>query len=157
MSFLDQNLLPGEEIIYRTRKHYILFLVPVLLTIATFYFLLNQNPYVAKVAFLPAIAAIISWANQFLTYVTSEFAVTNKRIRMREGFFYRHTNETRLATIADVSVNQSLVGQMLNFGTIFINAFGGGEDPFTQIASPNEFQRQLQAQLDLITRQKPPV
>lgn len=155
MSFLDNNLLPGEEIIYRTRKHMIIFLIPALLTIFTFFFLMNSNPFIVKATIFPAGAALITWCNQLLTYVTSEFAVTNKRIRMREGFFLRHTNETRLATIADVSVNQSLLGQILNYGTIFINAFGGGEDPFTMIAAPNEFQKQLQTQLDKITRLQP--
>lgn len=154
MGFLDQNLLPSEQIIYRTRKHFIIFTNPALLTLFTLFFALNDNPYVVKASIVVAAVALLSWLNQLLLYYTSEFAITNKRIRMREGFFFRHTNETRLATIADVSVSQSLVGQMLNYGTVVINAFGGGEDPFTQLARPNEFQRQLQMQLDQFTSSK---
>ena len=152
MGFLDNNLLPNEEIIYRTRKHYIIFINPVLLTAFALFFALHSNPYVVKASLLVGLAALLTWANQLLIYMTSEFAVTNKRIRMREGFFFRHTNETRMTTIADVSVNQSLIGQMLNYGTITVNAFGGAEDPFSLLAAPNEFQRQLQIQLDQTTR-----
>lgn len=150
MSFLEKNLLPDEEIIYRTRKHWIIFLTPFLLSIAAIFCLLNNNSFVVNMSIFPAAAAVILWLTQWLIYITSEFAITNKRIRMREGFFYRHTNETRLATIADVTITQSLAGQLLNYGTVFINAFGGAEDPFTQIKAPNEFQKQLQVQLDKI-------
>ena len=152
MSFLDQNLLPGEEIIYRTKKHYIIFFTPALLIIVACVFLFNSNHYVVKLAIFPAAAAVIAFLNQLLLYVTSEFAVTNKRVRMREGFFVRHTKETRLATIADVQVDQNVLGQLLNYGSVSLQAFGGSEDPFTLLDKPNEFQKQLQLQLDKITR-----
>lgn len=152
MTQLDNNLLSDEQILYRTKKHWIIFFTPALLTIAAFFFLLNQNEYVYRIAWLPAIAAVITGINQFLLYITSEFAVTNKRIIMREGFFFKHTNETRLTTIANASVYQSLLGQILNYGAIEIQAFGGNTDPFTLIAHPNTFQKQLQNQLDKMTK-----
>jgi uncharacterized membrane protein YdbT with pleckstrin-like domain len=152
MTQLDNNLLPDEQILYRTKKHWIIFFVPAILTIAAFFFFLNQNEYVSRIAALPAFAAVIAWINQFLLYITSEFAVTNKRIMMREGFFFKHTNETRLSTIANASVYQSLIGQILHYGAIEIQAFGGSTDPFLLIANPNEFQKQLQGQLDRMTK-----
>ena len=70
---------------------------------------------------------------------------------MREGFFYRHTNETRLATISQINVNQSLLGQILNFGTVIINAFGAF-DTFTMIAKPFLFQKYVNEQLDKVAK-----
>lgn len=148
MSILDKNLLPDEQITFRTKKSMIIFLIPVILTLFTLFFLVNSNPYVFKISFLPAIAAAISWLTQSLLYNTSEFAVTTKRIIMREGFFIRHTNDTRLSTIANISVDQGLLGQMLDYGTVILHAFGGDADPFMQIAAPNEFRKQMQIQLD---------
>jgi uncharacterized membrane protein YdbT with pleckstrin-like domain len=152
MSALDRSLLPDEQITYRTKKHWIIFTIPVVTLLITLLFLINPNPYVTKVAFFPALAALVVWINTTLNYVTSEFAVTNKRVLMKEGFFVRHMNETRLATISNVNINQSLLGQILNYGTISINTFGGDNDPFSEIAFPIEFQKQLQAQLDNTTR-----
>lgn len=152
MQSLAKNLLPDEQIIYQTKKHWIIFLIPAVLAIMTIFSLFNSNPYIVKMAFIPAIGTIITLANQILLYITSEFAITTRRIMMREGFFFRHTNETRLASIANVSVTQSLLGQMLNYGAVVIYAFGGGTDPFLQIAFPNEFQKQLQNQLDKIVK-----
>lgn len=151
MSFFDKNLLPDEQIAYRTKKHFIIFLVPVAMTCFIFFFLFSGNEYMPRLAWIPAIAAVILWLNSWLIYTTSEFAITNKRILMKEGFFTRHTNETRLSAIANVSVYQTLLGQLLNYGAVNINAFGGETDSFLQIASPFEFQKQLQAQLDKLT------
>ncbi|EKD53945.1 MAG: putative membrane-associated protein [uncultured bacterium] len=152
MGLIDRNLLPDEQILYRTKKHIIIFLTPLIWIIATLFFLLNPNPMVVKVAIAPAIAALITGVNQWLDYMTSDFAVTNKRILMKEGFFFRHTNDLRLATVSNITVNQSLLGQMLDYGTVVINPFGGENDIFTAIAHPLTFQKESQAQLDKMVR-----
>lgn len=151
MSYIDSSLLPDEQIVFRTKKHWIIFFIPAVLAAMTVFFLTNSNPFVAKMWVVPAVGMVITLINQLLMYATSEFAITSKRIIMREGFFFRHTNETRLATIANVSVNQSLLGQVLDYGTVIIHAFGGDSDPFMQIAGPNAFQKALQAQLDKVS------
>lgn len=152
MNSLDKNLLTDEKILFQTKKHWIIFFVPALLIIVSIFFFTNENPLVQKFSAIPLLGAVITAINQFLLYITSEFAVTTRRIIMREGFFFKHTNETRLATIANVSVNQSLLGQILNYGTVIIHAFGGDRDPFMAISNPNEFQKQLQMQLDKIVK-----
>lgn len=152
MGFIERNLLPDEQVIYRTKKHYIIFLAPAFWTCVIFIFYFNSNDYVQKAAFIPAIAALFYWAKELLNYYTSDFVVTTKRIIMKEGFFFRHTNETRLTTISNVTINQDLLGQALNYGTVLINSFGGETDPFLQIASPLEFQKYALGQLDKISR-----
>jgi uncharacterized membrane protein YdbT with pleckstrin-like domain len=148
MSYIDKNLLTDEKIIFRTKKHLIIFFIPMLWTAATLFCYFNENPYLVKASILPAIAGFGAWLNSLLIYVTSEFAVTNKRIMMKEGFFFRHSNEIRLATVAKVSVNQSLLAQLLNYGTVNLDPFGGKTDSFSEIASPFVFQKEVQEQLD---------
>jgi uncharacterized membrane protein YdbT with pleckstrin-like domain len=152
MSYIDKNLLSDEKILFRTKKSFIIFLIPVCWTIAAGFCFMNSNPYVVKVAWAPSLAAIFFWLYQGINYISSDFAITNKRILMREGFFFRHTNDTRLTTIANVNVNQSLLAQALNYGTVFINTFGGNADPFTEIENPFEFQKTLQQQIDQLIR-----
>lgn len=147
MSYLDKNLLENEKILYRTKKHWIVFFQPVFWAVVTVIFLLVSNPILHKIIFLPAILTIIYLGNQLLLYYFSEFAITNIRIIMREGFFFRHTNDTRLSAIATVNVVQGLVGQALDYGTVFINSFGGESDPFMDIDSPVKFKNALQEQL----------
>ena len=152
MSSIEKNLLPDEQILYRTRKHWIIFFAPTAWVIAAIFFAFNSNPWVVMAAIAPAAAALITGFGKWLEYITSDFVLTNKRVMMKEGFFTRHTNELRLATVSNMNVNQSLLGQLFNYGTVIISPFGGREDIFTEIAHPFEFQKQVQAQLDKVAK-----
>ena len=149
MSYIDRNLLPDERILFRTKKHLIIFFFPALWLIfcvfASNY--MNANSILAKVEWVPWLLALLIWGSVGLNYYTSEFAITNKRVMMREGFFIRHANEMRLTAISQVNVDQNLIGQMLNFGTVSINAFGAF-DAYTLIDKPGVFQRTVNQQLD---------
>lgn len=152
MSYIDNNLLTDERILFRTRKHIIVFLIPLLLLIfsfcATYY--MNANPILFNMSWVPWLITFIMWAYIGIDYLCSEFAVTNKRVMMREGFFYRHANETRLSAISQINVDQSLLGQLLDYGIVSINAFGAF-DAFTMIAKPFVFQKCVNEQLDKIS------
>lgn len=152
MSTINKNLLSDEQIVYRAKKHWIIFLAPFVWLLATLFFLFNPNPLVVKLAVVPAFAAVVLGLNKWLQYITSEFVLTNKRILMREGFFTRHSTELRLGTVSNMNVDQGLLGQLLDFGTVLINPFGGVVDQFTEIARPFEFQKQTQMQLDKIVK-----
>lgn len=167
-NYIDQNILPDEKILYRTKKHYIIFFRPVVWTLATiailFYpshaffqndttaalFYLNHPTQILGVLF--AFIMLLSWANAWLIYSVSEYAVTTNRILMREGFFAKHINETRIATIANVNIVQGPVGQLLGFGTVVIKTFGGNDDPFIEIPNPLEFKKQLEIQLNQLQK-----
>jgi uncharacterized membrane protein YdbT with pleckstrin-like domain len=108
---------------------------------------MSKNELLQRVDWAPWLLALLFWAHCGLEYLTSEFAVTNKRVMMREGFFYRHTNEIRLTAISQVNVDQSILGQILNYGTVSINAFGAF-DAYSLIAQPFQFQQFVNAELD---------
>lgn len=152
MSKIEKNLLPDEQILYRTRKHWIIFFAPAVWALAAVIFVFNSNPWVVMAAIAPAAAAVILGFGKWLDYITSEFVLTNKRVMMREGFFTRHTSELRLATVSNMNVDQSLIGQFFDYGTVITSPFGGKEDVFTEIAHPFEFQRQVQMQLDKVAK-----
>ncbi len=152
MRKIDRELLPDEQILFRTGKHYIVFYVPLVWLLVVIAFLFIPNPFMIKFAIVPAMAALLTGINQWFIYYFSDFAVTNRRIIMKEGFFFQHTLEIRLSTVSNMSFNQSLIGRFLNYGTLIISPFGGREDFFQDIARPLEFQKYAQAQLDQIVR-----
>ena len=149
MSYIDRNLLSDERILFRTRKHLIIFFWPVVWLIFSYYAssYMGANQLLHAVQWTPWAVAALLWSVVGLSYYTSEFAVTNKRIMMREGFFTRHANEMRLTAISQVNVDQNLIGQMINFGTVSINAFGAF-DSYTLISNPGGFQRCVNEQID---------
>lgn len=151
MSYIDRNLLPDERIVFRTKKHLIIFSMPVLVLIFSAYIatFMGNNPILEHVQWVPWVVTLLIWGCVGLNYYSSEFAVTNKRVMMREGFITRHSNELRLSAISQVNVDQNLIGQMLNFGTVSINAFGAA-DGYTIIDHPNVFQKAVNEQLDRV-------
>ena len=156
MSYLDRNLLNGETILFRTKKHWIVFFAPVFWALATLFLYFQPNPIMHNFAYVPAILTVLYLLNTLIIYYFSEFAITNIRVVMREGLFFRHINDTRLSALAMVNVVQGIIGQALDFGTVFINSFGGESDPFTDIDSPIKFKNALQEQLFLVQKKTNP-
>lgn len=163
----NTDLLSDEKIIYRTKKHPIIFFNAILWTLISifiyytiiprFAMALSSIPLATQILLintfsaLPWIACAFFWASAGILYATSDFTITTKRLIMREGFFIRHTSDTRLSTVSHLNIDQSLIGQALNYGTITINSFGGNRDGFMQIANAKKFQNSVQEQLNKIT------
>lgn len=153
MGYIDKNLLPGEEIVFRTKRSLIIFLLPAAWTVFAFYAVpyMQTNPILAKLDWAPWLIAFLWWAYYGIEYLSSDFVVSNRRVMMREGFFNRHSAELRIATISQVNVDQSLFGQLLNYGILSLNAFGAF-DVYPQVSNPYAFQRAINEQLDGSTR-----
>ncbi len=88
MSYIDRNLLPDERIMFRTKKHLAIFVFPVLVLILSAFAasFMSGNDILENVQWVPWVVTLLIWSAVGLNYYTSEFAVTNKRIMMREGF-----------------------------------------------------------------------
>ncbi len=145
MSYVDRNLLEGELVVYRARLHAIIFILPVVLAVLG----LALAWYFASwiVAAVTVILAILIAFPRFVRYVSSEFAVTNKRVIVKVGLVYRQTLELVLAKVETIGVEQTVPGRLLNYGTIIVTGTGGTKEPFKDIANPLEFRRQVQSQL----------
>jgi uncharacterized membrane protein YdbT with pleckstrin-like domain len=148
MSYVERNLLGDEKVIFMTKKHLIIFFIPAAVTLVALIAIpfMTHNPILRGLEWLPWTVALILWAYAGLEYWTSEFAVTNQRILMREGFFYRHASDMRLHSISQINVVQDPIGQLLKYGTISLNAFGAYDD-FSYIAHANEFKNAVNEQL----------
>ena len=146
MSYIEGSLVPGERIVYRAHLHWITFLAAgfVLLLFtggALFVAAVDNNQGVAFVIFLIGILPL-AWS--YLRYRCSEFAVTDKRVLIKTGMIRRHTLETLLNKVENISVEQGLLGRMLDYGTIQVTGTGSTKETFTNIIAPLEFRKQVQ-------------
>jgi uncharacterized membrane protein YdbT with pleckstrin-like domain len=148
MSYVDSQLLAGETVRYRARLHRGIFTAPAVFGVLTLAALIGAIAAGHWWWLLVAVTAIIggfTFSRAWVTYKTSEFAVTDKRVVIKVGWIRRRTLETMLSKVEGVGVDQGLAGRMLGYGTIEVTGTGGTREEFTRIADPLEFRRQVQA------------
>lgn len=162
MSYIENNLLRDEKIILLYRPHWIIFAGPLFaallaLGLALFgrdFFLTNTillgYPLYDLAALFCAVASLYYFISAWVTFVTSEFGITNKRVLMKTGFIRRDSLELFMEKIEAIHVEQPIFGRILNYGTIMVIGTGGTKDPFFYIPDPIVFRRIVQQQIDLI-------
>ena len=146
MSYIDNHLLPGEVVSYRTRLHWKVFVIPFLISIlmvALAIWALSAKKNVLAIApfVVTAIILFVPWIQRR----SSEFAVTNKRVIIKLGFMTTRSMELLLSKIEGITVSQSLAGRMFGFGEIIVTGSGGTQEPFADIQSPLDFRQAVQA------------
>ena len=120
-SYISETLIEGESVTYEAKLHWVIF---------------------------------ISWRSIFTLFVhpllerlSSEFAVTNKRVIWKEGIIRRTTGEMNLGKIENVQVDQSIAGRIFNYGIVALVGTGGTRESFNLISAPLRFRQAiLQAQ-----------
>lgn len=155
MSYIDNNLLPSERILYRTQAHWVVFLFPLFWSLMSLYFLsVTGNPVFKLVGYLLGIAAFFTWIQASIVFSSSEFGLTDKRVIIKVGLIRRNTLETLLQKIESLQVSQSILGRIFNFGTITVCGTGGSRDIFKNIDDPLVFRRAVQEQIHQVLNQR---
>jgi len=142
MGYIESNLLPGERVVYKSQLHWSIFLRSSLIAVVGIALLAIQPMLGALVFLLGLILAL----PVFIRYKTSEFGITTKRVVIKVGFIQRRTVELLLRQIEAIAVDQSLMGRMMNFGSITLSGTGGVREIFHNIAAPLDFRHQIQSQ-----------
>jgi uncharacterized membrane protein YdbT with pleckstrin-like domain len=145
MSYVSKSLLPGERVTHETRLHKLMFTWPAVAglgAIALAFTSTSASTLAAGVLFgIAVLWGLAVWVR----YVSSEFAVTDKRVIIKVGLLHRRTVEMLLIKVEAIAVDQSLGGRLFGYGTIVVVGTGGTRESFENIADPLEFRRAVQA------------
>lgn len=147
MSYIQKTLLADETLLYRTHKHWVIFLFPAFWTVVGLA-LCTQKDILVLLGYLVLIVALYYWLSAFVSFTTSEYAVTDRRVLIKTGFVQRQTWETLLSKIATLEIQQTILGRILGYGTLVIQNTGGGKDAFTVISNPLMFKQNVQQQTE---------
>jgi hypothetical protein len=172
MGYIEKNLIPGEDIIYTSRLHWIIFFWPAFFCLIfvigliikafhlwlyffrsgldTLMFILSSNMFIVLNIWVIFFLSLV----QLINLKTSEFGVTNKRVLVKVGFIRRYSIELLLTKVEGIQVVQSILGRVLGYGTIIVTGTGGGKEPFHKIDDPFEFRRKVQEQIEAIQKLK---
>jgi uncharacterized membrane protein YdbT with pleckstrin-like domain len=152
MNYVRRVLQPGETVTHETRLHSIIFL-PAILWFAVAVVLLivamtlDGDLRIGGEA-LAAFAAIFGLAAgvpALIRRMTTDLAVTDRRVIYKSGVLARHTLEINRSKVESVDVDQSVLGRILNFGTIVVRGTGGSLEPIRMISDPLTFRSHITA------------
>jgi len=145
MSYIRSILQPNEQILIVGKLHWIVYIQSILclgagvILVALEYNLPNEyvpTYLVYTTIFVFGVGALISFLRAWFIRWITEFAVTDRRVIYKCGFISRHTVEMNMDKIESVDVDQSLLGRMLNYGTIHVLGTGQGIESLPRIAAP---------------------
>ncbi|MDB5813196.1 MAG: hypothetical protein JWM03_1978 [Rhodocyclales bacterium] len=86
-------------------------------------------------------AGLAVWLMGYIRYKTTELAITNKRIIVKQGFIRRQTIEINLSKVVSIQVDQGLWGRVFDFGSLLITGSGISQAPIHAISDPMGFRR----------------
>jgi len=154
MNYVEKNLIPGEELVFRTGLHWSVLVGPVILALAVAaggvacLIQKDMDFLYAGAALLIVAAAIAAFAVAKRNAV--EIAVTNRRVIIKTGMVSRRSLEIMLAKVESIGIDEPVMGRMLGYGTVVVHGTGGTPEPFRRIAHPSEFRRKVQEQIDAV-------
>ncbi|HXQ03952.1 MAG TPA: PH domain-containing protein [Bradyrhizobium sp.] len=151
--YIDDILQPGEKVLYSTNAHWIFYWPAIVAWIvAVVLFLLSRATVNESIVLLCLSAsAVVVIAALYWTFKawfhrwTTETDVTNLRVVHKTGFIKRRTFEMSLDKVESVDVNQSILGRLLNYGSVTVRGVGEGAETITTIASPLDFRNHITA------------
>jgi uncharacterized membrane protein YdbT with pleckstrin-like domain len=151
--YIDQILQPGEKVLYSTNAHWIFYLPAIAAWIVAIVLLILWHASTTETigllflsaAAVVAIAALYWTAQAWFHRWTTETDVTNMRVVHKTGFIKRRTFEMSLDKVESVDVNQSILGRILNYGSVTVRGVGEGAETINTIASPLDFRNHITA------------
>ena len=101
------------------------------------------SPAFQVIVTLVALALIGLWGIVvWLQWNSASLTVTDQRVIVEEGIFQRSSKVIPLDRVQDVSTKQTLVGRMLDYGLVEIDAAGSSET-FPYVRSPEMLRDQV--------------
>ena len=152
--YIDENLQPGEKVLYSTNAHWVFFLPAVGLWMLAAVFLALSgmvpagSPLIVACWALSDIVALIALYRTVTAWFqrwTTETDVTNLRVVHKTGFINRQTFEMSLDKIESVDVDQSIPGRIFGYGDVTITGVGKSEEKLATVTSPLAFRNAITA------------
>uniref|UniRef100_A0AAU8KWY4 YdbS-like PH domain-containing protein n=1 Tax=Serratia phage Kevin TaxID=3161161 RepID=A0AAU8KWY4_9CAUD len=127
--YVDNNLISNETVVYRGRTTWWSAFWPIV-------FALILLPFTFGFSLLFVVPSVIR-------ILTTEIAITNKRIIVKSGLISRDVVELSVAKVEALNVKQSVWARILRFGTIIVYGAGNQQGKAVGIANALEFRRRF--------------
>ena len=151
MGYIYKTLSEGEEVEQFLKYHWFVMVYPIFLFLIGFFCLSISflNPFQSEghpLAFFVLSIGFFTFSfykflARFIDRWTTEQALTNKRVFRKVGLIRRDTDELVYSKIETVSVKQSILGRIFNFGDVEFTGTGGINIKFIFVQDPTNVKR----------------
>lgn len=161
------RLLPDEQLVSRRHPHWVVpfrsMVIPTLLLVAVLAldYYLHEN-LVAKDVKVAATLLVVGIFGLWLiiTWVrwnSAAFTLTTQRVLLESGVFNRSSKVIPVDRVQDVSTRRSLLGRVLGYGTVEIDAAGArGAEVLGFVPGADDFRDQVFVESDNLRRAAQP-
>ena len=152
-AYANSVLASDEQVVYETKLHTIMFVEPIVALLFLMLFFIGSllsGDLGASLFFL--VLAVLPLVLATLAYVGSEFVVTNKRLITKTGVISRSSSDMNFNKIEGLSVDQGILGRMIDFGTVGVRGTGGFVQRFSRIDKPFQLKRALDEAMEAMKK-----
>lgn len=154
MSYAEQNLAPGETIVYRARYHWIYYRMTLVLLLVAAVFGLwwwiagnaleegTASSIFGNIGLVFLFAAVVHFVVRRIRASADEYVVTNRRVIRKYGLVAREVEQALLDRVQDITLRQGITARLLGYGTVILEtASETGRLTFPHIAEPEAFRK----------------
>lgn len=123
MTYIEKHLNYGETLVRVGRFHWLWY----------------ARAWAALILFGWLIVGLIYFIYEMIRLITTEFAVTDRRLVKKTGFIAANVDQMSLEAIEGASMKQGVIGRIFGFGNLEIEGRGEGEVDFPTMAAPAKF------------------
>lgn len=146
MGYVESNLLKGERIERVAQVHWWAWGKGVMIIFVGMALAMMDGGAIAAVVIPVGLLYVIRGV---IIVMTTELVVTNRRVIAKFGLIRRSTVELIHGKVEGMTVDQSIFGRLLGFGTIVVNGTGTSRTPIPHIARPLEFRKDVLERIEL--------
>jgi hypothetical protein len=154
--YADALLSTGEEIVMRTRQHWLATVIdaryPWMLLVASLLLLVLQTNIdegpardVLGFVILGGLIVSLAWlAKVYVAWWNQDYMITNRRVLKVEGIINKRSGDSSLEKINDAVLEQNLFGRMFNFGDLdILTAADTAIDHYRMLDRAPQFKRTM--------------
>jgi uncharacterized membrane protein YdbT with pleckstrin-like domain len=146
----EKLLAPGETIAFELKPHWRALIWPAFVLvievfIATWAFFAFDSTIFRWIVVVVGVV-ILTWqvALPFLTWLTTQYVFTSRRIIVRRGLLTKQGRDMPLSKVNNVSFEVSVLGRVLNYGTLEVeSASNDGDLVINDVPNVEDIQRQV--------------
>lgn len=145
MGYVDTNLVANEKVVRVGKVHWGIYIPGAIWAVLGTLLMIADAAPVGVFFFMIGGLVLV---RAFLYAYSTELAITDKRVIAKFGLVRRQTVELLHSKVEGLSVDQGILGRVLDFGTVVVNGTGSGRTPIRGISQPLEFRKSALAEIE---------